>query len=77
MGWRHLNPAQVAQELRAAVDDPEAGGEEVAEFALAHLRSRLLSGAYVVVQDDEGRTFIGTPEEAAQHMMDGAGGVAH
>ena len=49
----------------------------VAEFALAHLRSQLLSGEYVVVQDDEGCTFIGTPQEAAQHMMEGAGGVAH
>ncbi len=77
MAWRHLNPAQVAGELRAEVDPPEAGGGEVVEFALAHLRSQLLSGEYVVVQDDEGRTFIGTPEEAAQHMMDGCDTNAH
>ncbi len=47
------------------------------ELALTHLRSRLLSGEYVVVQDDEGRTSIGTPEEASQHMMDGCDTSAH
>ena len=77
MAWRHLNPAQVARELRAAVDQPEAGRTELMELALRHLRSRLLSGEYVVVQDDEGRTFIGTPEEASQHMMDGCDTNAH
>ena len=40
---------------------------------LAHLREQLLSGAYVAVQDHTGRTFIGTPEEALEHMMDDAG----
>ena len=77
MAWRHLNPAQVARELCAEVGHPEAGGKELVELALTHLRSRLLSGEYVVVQDDEGRTFIGTPEEASQHMMDGCDTNAH
>ncbi len=38
-------------------------------MALAHMRSQLLSGQYVAVQDDGGGTFIGTPEEAVEHMM--------
>jgi len=69
MGWRRLDSTQVARQLRAAFDRPEAGTEELAELALAHLRSQLLGGQFVAVQDDSGHTFIGTPEEATQHMM--------
>ena len=69
MGWRRLDPAQVAGQLRAAFDRPEPGMAELAEAALAHARSQLLSGQYVAVQDDRGHTFIGTPDEAAEHMM--------
>ncbi len=69
MGWRRLDPAQVARQLRAAFDRPEAGTGEIAEEILAHARSQLLSGQYVAVQDDDGQTFIGTPDEAAEHMM--------
>lgn len=69
MGWRRLDPAQVARQLRAAFDRPEAGTEEMAEEILAHARSQLLSGQYVAAQDDDGQTFIGTPAEAAEHMM--------
>jgi len=74
MGWRRLDPAQVARQLRAAYDLQEVGTEELAELALAHMRSQLLGGGYVAVQDDEGGTFIGTPEEAVEHMMGEARG---
>ncbi len=69
MGWRRLDAAHVARQLRAAYDRPEAGTEELTVMALAHMRSQLLSGEYVAVQDDDGETFIGTPEEAVEHMM--------
>ena len=69
MGWRRLDSTQVAGQLWAAFDRPEAGTEELAEMALAHLRSQLLGGQFVAVQDDSGHTFIGTPEEATEHMM--------
>ena len=69
MGWRRLDSTQVAGHLRAAFDRQEAGTEELAELALAHLRSQLLGGQFVAVQDDSGHTFIGTPEEATEHMM--------
>ena len=74
MGRRRLDPAQVARQLRAAFDVQEAGTEEMAEMALAHMRSQLLGGQYVAVQDDEGGTFIGTPEEAVEHMIGDARG---
>ena len=69
MGWRRLDAAHVVRQLRAAYDRREAGTEELAEMALAHMRSQLLGGQYVAVQDDGGGTFIGTPEEAVEHMM--------
>ncbi len=74
MGWRRLDSTQVARQLRAAFDRPEAGTEELAELALAHMRSQLLGGQYVAVQHDDGGTFIGTPEEAVEHMMGEARG---
>jgi hypothetical protein len=74
MGWRRLDAAHVVRQLRAAYDRPKAGTEELAEMALAHMRSQLLGGGYVAVQDDTGRTFIGTPEEAVEHMMGDARG---
>ncbi len=74
MGWRRLDSTQVARQLRAAFDRLEVGTEELAELALAHLRSQLLGGQFVAVQDDSGHTFIGTPEEATQHMMGDARG---
>ncbi len=63
MGWKRLDPAQVARQLRAAFDRPEPGTTELAEAALAHTRSPLLAGQYVAVQDDDGHTFIG-PSQA-------------
>ena len=74
MGWRRLDSTQVARQLRAAFDRSETGTEAMAELALAHMRSQLLGGQYVAVQDDDGGTFIGTPEEAVEHMMGEAQG---
>lgn len=74
MGWKRLDPAHVARCLRAASDRPEPGMDEVAELALAHMRSQLLGGQYVAIQNDLGHTFIGTPDEAVEHMMGDARG---
>lgn len=74
MGWKRLDPAHVARCLRTAFDRPEPGTDELAERALAHMRSQLLGGQYVAVQDDLGRTFIGTPDGAVEHMMGDARG---
>ncbi len=74
MGWRRLDSTQVARQLRAAFDRSETGTEAMAELALAHMRSQLLGGQYVAVQDDDGGTFIGTLEEAVEHMMGEAQG---
>ena len=69
MPWTRLNPAKVAEQLRAEVAPIVLDGAQKAEQALSHLRDQLISGQYVAIEDHEGRTFIGTPEEAAEHMM--------
>ena len=66
MPWTRLNPAAVVQQLRA---QHGPGDEDAAEQALAHLRTALLSGAYVAIESDQGHTFIGTEAEAVEHMM--------
>ena len=66
MSWMRLNPAMVVRQLRA---EHSPGNEDAASQALAHLRTALLSGEYVAVEDDEGHTFIGTEAEAVEHMM--------
>ena len=73
MPWTRLDPGTVAQQLRAKFDRPGPDDAAMTEQALAHVRDQLLSGAYVAVQDHTGRTFIGTPEEAMEHMMEDAG----
>ena len=55
--------------LRADWDRSAPGDEALAAQALAHLREALSSGRYVAVQDELGRTFIGTPEEAVERML--------
>ena len=74
MSWTRLDPAGVVRHLRAEWDRAAPDGEDLAERALAHLREELLSGRYIAVQDGQGRTFIGTPGEAAEHMMASADG---
>ena len=66
MAWMRLNATLVARQLHA---EHSPGDEDAAKQALAHLRTALLSGAYVAVGDDEGHTFIGTEAEAVDHMM--------
>lgn len=73
MPWTRLDPAGVIRHLRAEWDEAGPVGDELAERALAHVREELLSGRYVAVQDGRGHTFIGTPDEAAEHMMGQAG----
>lgn len=67
MPWRRLNPAAVAEQLRAQC---EPADEAVAEQALAHLRAALLSGMYIAVEEDKtGQTLVGTEAEAAEYML--------
>ena len=70
MAWKRLDSATVARTLRAEWSSPDGDGAELARKALEHLRDQLLGGRYVAVQDHLGETFIGTPEEAAERMMD-------
>ena len=72
MPWTRLDPAGVVRHLRAEWDRAAPGDEALAERALAHLREELLSGRCIAVQDGQGRMFIGTPDEAAEHMMTSA-----
>ncbi len=70
MPWTRLDPASVADALQVEIepgstDDTDAAATQV----LAHLREQLQTGAYIAVQDHDGYTFIGTPDEAAEHMM--------
>ena len=74
MPWTRLDPAGVIRHLHAEWDRAAPDGEDLAEQALAHLREELSSGRCIAVQDDRGCTFIGTPDEAAEHMMASAGG---
>ena len=69
MPWTRLNPMKVVEDLRAEIAPVVPDAAQLGEQALIHLRDQLLSGQYVAMQDHEGRTFIGTPEEAAEHMM--------
>jgi len=52
-----------------------AGGQSstpiltLARKAAARLREALLAGEYIAVQNEEGRTFIGTQDEAAEYIM--------
>lgn len=71
MPWTRLNPTAIVDLLH--VDhDPDA--KALAEQALTHMREELLSGRFIAVQDHVGHTFIGTPEEANEHIM-GSDGV--
>ena len=69
MPWTRLDPGKIAQQVCAEFDRPGPDDAVLTEKALAHLRQQLLSGAYIAVQDHTGSTFIGTPEEAMEHMM--------
>ena len=67
MQWTRLDPIGVIGHLSCEPATP--GDAAFANQALAHLSAELLSGRYIAVQSREGRLFIGTPEEAAEHML--------
>ena len=72
MPWRRLEPAGVVDALRVGCVTGDTKDEVAAVQALEYLREQLLTGRYITVQDHTGRTFIGTPDEAIECMMDGA-----
>jgi len=67
MHWMRLDPQGLVSELRCKSATP--ADEVLANRALAHVSAELLSGRYIAVQNADGGLFIGTPEEAAQHML--------
>ena len=73
MPWTRLDPVGIIPQLRFVHDPASPDDEAQAEQAMAHLRTALLTGNYVAVQDEKGRMFIGIEAEAAEHMMEGAG----
>ncbi len=68
MPWMRLEPHAVADALRLDYE-PGSTEDEAAAQALGHLREQLMTGGYVAIQDHEGHTFIGTPDEATERMM--------
>lgn len=70
MLWTRLEPNVVADALRLDYDPGSAADKAAAAQALDHIREQLMTGRYVAIQDHCGRTFIGTPDEAVERMMD-------
>ena len=70
MAWHRLDAAKTADHLVAEFDPGGPEDQSMADEALLHLRERLREGAYVVIQSHSGRTFIGTPAEAAAFMLE-------
>ncbi len=69
MPWMRLEPHAVADALRLDFEPASAEDAAAAKQALDHLRQQLATGGYVAIQDHEGHTFIGTPDEATERMM--------
>ncbi len=69
MPWTRLKPHVVADALRLDYEPGSAEDEAAAAQALDHLREQLMTGGYVAIQDHQGHTFIGTPDEATERMM--------
>lgn len=69
MPWTRLDPASVADALRLDYEPGSEADKAAAAQALDHLRQQLATGGYVAIQDHEGHTFIGTPDEATERMM--------
>ncbi len=57
--------------LRVGCVRGDTKDETAAVRALEYRREQLLTGRYITVQDHMGCTFIGTPDEAIECMMDG------
>lgn len=69
MPWTRLDPAGLIPQLRFVHDPASPDDKALAEKATAHLRNVLLTGDYIAVQNEEGRTFIGTQDEAVEHII--------
>ncbi len=69
MPWTRLDPATLVPHLRFECDPASPDDDALARKATAHLREALLTGKYIAVQNEEGRTFIGTQDEAAEYIM--------
>ncbi len=69
MPWTRLDPAALIPHLRFECDPASPDDDALAQKATVHLREALLSGEYIAVQDEAGRTFIGTRDEAAEYIM--------
>ena len=69
MPWRRFDPADVADALRLTYEPGSEADEAAAAQALDYLRQQLQAGSYIAIQDHQGHTFIGTPEEATERMM--------
>lgn len=67
MHWTRIEPRGLVGQLGCEPATPDDEG--LASQALAHVSAELLSGRYIAVQNGEGALFIGTPEEAAEHML--------
>ena len=67
MHWMRLDPLGVIGQLHC--EPMTSADETLANQALAHVATELLSGRYIAVQNGDGGLFIGTPEEAAEHML--------
>jgi len=69
MPWTRLNPDRLIPQLRFEHDRANPTDEALARQATAHLRDGLLAGDYVAMQNEDGRTFIGTQDEANEYIM--------
>lgn len=70
MPWVRLEPAAVIGRMCVQVDPGKPGDADDARRTLEELRAGLLSGRFVAVQHRTGATFIGTPAEAAGHVLE-------
>ena len=69
MPWTRLDPIALIPHLRFVHDPASPDDKALAGKATAHLQDALLAGEYIALQNEEGRTFIGTEAEAAEHIM--------
>ena len=68
MPWTRLDPAEIIPHLHFVHGPADQDDAAHAERDMARLRRALLTGAFIAVQNEQGRMFIGTEAEAAEHM---------
>ncbi len=73
MPWTRLDPAGIIPWLRFKTHPVTPDDKALEEQAMAHLREALLTGRCIAVQNEEGQLFIGTQDEAAEHIMGAVG----